>query len=64
MSEEKVRVSGELSRPATSPVLPTLNADAEKAAAEKAKATVVPTFVYVSYGNTPKTPDNTFLTYA
>lgn len=48
MSEEKVRVSGELSRPAA-PVLPTLNPDAEKVAAEKATASAVPTFVYVGY---------------
>jgi hypothetical protein len=30
MSEEKVRVSGEVSRPANAPVLPTVNPDAEK----------------------------------
>jgi hypothetical protein len=51
MSEEKVRVSGELSRPANSPILPTLNADAEKAAVEKATTTIVPTAVYVGYEN-------------
>lgn len=46
MSEEKVRVSGELSRPTTA-ALPTLNPDAEKAAADKANAASMPTFVYV-----------------
>jgi len=44
MNEEKVRVSGELPRDA--PVLPTLNPDAEKAAAEK-KSSGIPSFVYV-----------------
>lgn len=48
MSEEKVRVSGDLTRPAV-PALPTLNPDAEKAAAEKANANSMPTFVYVGY---------------
>jgi hypothetical protein len=50
MSEEKTRVSGELSRPANSQVLPTLSADAEKAAVEKAQTTNIPTAAYVSYG--------------
>jgi len=45
MGEEKVRVSGELSRPTDSgPVLPTVNPDATKSEPQKA---AVPAAVYV-----------------
>jgi hypothetical protein len=46
MSEEKVRVSGEMPR---SPILPTLNPKAEQAAAEKAKGVNLPVPFYVGY---------------
>lgn len=48
MNDEKVRVSGELSRGQAAPVLPTINPDAEKAASDK-KSAGVPAFVYVMY---------------
>lgn len=48
MSEEKVRVSGEVSRPAAdSPVLPVTSQDATKIS-EPQKAGI-PSFVYVAY---------------
>jgi hypothetical protein len=48
MSEEKVRLSGEASRPGASadgPVLPTVNPDVEKTA--PAKEVGLPAFLYV-----------------
>jgi len=48
MNDDKVRLSGELPRPAA-PVLPTLNPDAEKAAAEKKAAGGLSSVLYVMY---------------
>jgi len=47
MGEEKVRISGEISRPADSPVLPTVNPEVEKAAAQKKADNGIPPAVYV-----------------
>ena len=47
MAEEKVRISGELSRPADSPILPTVNPNAEKTL-EAPKSGVHPAF-YVMF---------------
>jgi hypothetical protein len=47
MGEEKVRISGEISRPADSPVLPTVNPEVEKAAAQKRADNGIPPAVYV-----------------
>jgi hypothetical protein len=44
MSEEKVRVSGEVNRSANAPVLPTVNPDAEKRQAEPASNGIHPAF--------------------
>ena len=48
MNDEKVRVSGEMSRGLAPPVLPTVNQDVEKAAAEK-KGAGIPSVVYVMF---------------
>jgi len=48
MSEEKVRVSGEVSRPANAPVLPTVNPDTEKRQQEPASNGIHPAF-YVMF---------------
>jgi hypothetical protein len=45
MAEEKVRTSGDVSRPADAPVLPTVNPDVEKKAA--APEPSIPAAVYV-----------------
>ena len=47
MGEEKVRISGEISRPADSPVLQTVNPEVEKAAAQKKADNGIPPAVYV-----------------
>lgn len=44
-SEEKTRISGEVPRPSNSPVLPTINPQAEKPQAASAG---LPSFVYVA----------------
>lgn len=46
MTEEKVRVSGEVSRPADAPILPTVNPAAEQS--EPPKAAVHPAFYVMS----------------
>lgn len=48
MSEEKVRVSGEVSRSANSPVLPTVNPDSEKRQSDAASNGIHPAFYVMS----------------
>jgi hypothetical protein len=50
MGEEKIRVSGELSRPADAPILPTVNPAAEKS--EPSAAGIHPVF-FVMFVNPP-----------
>jgi hypothetical protein len=47
MSEEKVRISGEMARPTDAPILPTVNPASEKSEAPKAAA-VHPAFYVMS----------------
>ena len=49
MGEEKVRVSGELSKPADSPILPTINPAAEKS--EPPKSGGIHPALYVMFVN-------------
>jgi hypothetical protein len=49
MGEEKVRISGEISRPADSAILPTVNPDIEKAAQLKKADNGIPPAVYVMF---------------
>jgi hypothetical protein len=44
MAEEKVRVSGDMSRPADAPVLPTINPEVEKKAAPAPEAGIPAAF--------------------
>jgi hypothetical protein len=46
MSEEKVRVSGEVPRAADSPILPTVNPAVEKKEAQQANG-LLPPWIYV-----------------
>ncbi len=48
MSEEKVRVSGEVPRAADSPILPTVNPAVEKKEAQQANG-LLPPWIYVVY---------------
>jgi hypothetical protein len=47
MSEEKVRVSGEIPRAADTPILPTVNPAVEKNEAQQASKGLLPPWIYV-----------------